>query len=122
MAKINGNYEVVYIIDPAQGEEAVAATKLVTDTPDWVVRSSGSRTRRPITIMRFNMWNPPYSPLQTIMERRIPSVMPSTRSEKIMWKKVWEQLDFFPVSCIINKLAVCRLISLLPSVNGDPEI
>ena len=26
MAKINGNYEVVYIIDPAQGEEAVAAT------------------------------------------------------------------------------------------------
>ena len=26
MAKINDNYEVVYIIDPAQGEEAVAAT------------------------------------------------------------------------------------------------
>ncbi len=26
MAKINGNYEVVYIIDPAQGEEAIAAT------------------------------------------------------------------------------------------------
>ena len=26
MAKISANYEVVYIIDPAQGEEAVAAT------------------------------------------------------------------------------------------------
>ena len=26
MAKINGSYEVVYIIDPAQGEEAIAAT------------------------------------------------------------------------------------------------
>ena len=26
MAKINDNYEVVYIIDPNQGEEAVAAT------------------------------------------------------------------------------------------------
>ena len=26
MAKINDNYEVVYIIDPAQGEEAIAAT------------------------------------------------------------------------------------------------
>ena len=26
MAKISGNYEVVYIIDPAQGEEAIAAT------------------------------------------------------------------------------------------------
>ncbi|MDE6880543.1 MAG: 30S ribosomal protein S6 [Oscillospiraceae bacterium] len=26
MAKINGSYEVVYIIDPALGEEAVAAT------------------------------------------------------------------------------------------------
>ena len=26
MAKITANYEVVYIIDPAQGEEAVAAT------------------------------------------------------------------------------------------------
>ena len=26
MAKTNGNYEVVYIIDPAQGEEAIAAT------------------------------------------------------------------------------------------------
>ena len=26
MAKINGNYEVVYIVDPALGEEAVAAT------------------------------------------------------------------------------------------------
>ena len=26
MAKITGNYEVVYIIDPAQGEEAIAAT------------------------------------------------------------------------------------------------
>ena len=26
MAKITGNYEVVYIIDPNQGEEAVAAT------------------------------------------------------------------------------------------------
>ena len=25
MAKISANYEVVYIIDPAQGEEAVAA-------------------------------------------------------------------------------------------------
>ena len=25
MAKINENYEVVYIIDPAQGEEAIAA-------------------------------------------------------------------------------------------------
>ena len=26
MAKISANYEVVYIIDPAQGEEAIAAT------------------------------------------------------------------------------------------------
>ena len=26
MAKISENYEVVYIIDPAQGEEAIAAT------------------------------------------------------------------------------------------------
>ena len=26
MAKVSANYEVVYIIDPAQGEEAVAAT------------------------------------------------------------------------------------------------
>ena len=26
MAKISGNYEVVYIIDPALGEEAIAAT------------------------------------------------------------------------------------------------
>ena len=26
MAKISDNYEVVYIIDPAQGEEAIAAT------------------------------------------------------------------------------------------------
>ncbi len=26
MAKIHDNYEVVYIIDPAQGEEAIAAT------------------------------------------------------------------------------------------------
>lgn len=26
MAKIKDNYEVVYIIDPAQGEEAIAAT------------------------------------------------------------------------------------------------
>lgn len=26
MAKITGNYEVVYIIDPAVGEEAIAAT------------------------------------------------------------------------------------------------
>ena len=26
MAKISANYEVVYIVDPAQGEEAVAAT------------------------------------------------------------------------------------------------
>ena len=26
MAKINDKYEVVYIIDPAQGEEAIAAT------------------------------------------------------------------------------------------------
>ena len=26
MAKINDNYEVVYIIDPNQGEEAIAAT------------------------------------------------------------------------------------------------
>ena len=26
MAKITANYEVVYIIDPAQGEEAIAAT------------------------------------------------------------------------------------------------
>ena len=26
MAKISANYEVVYIIDPAQGEEALAAT------------------------------------------------------------------------------------------------
>jgi len=26
MAKISTNYEVVYIIDPAQGEEAIAAT------------------------------------------------------------------------------------------------
>ena len=25
MAKISANYEVVYIIDPAQGEEAIAA-------------------------------------------------------------------------------------------------
>ena len=25
MAKINGNYEVVYILDPALGEEATAA-------------------------------------------------------------------------------------------------
>ena len=25
MAKINGNYEVVYILDPAMGEEAIAA-------------------------------------------------------------------------------------------------
>lgn len=27
MAKISANYEVVYIIDPAQGEEAVAAIR-----------------------------------------------------------------------------------------------
>ena len=26
MAKVSANYEVVYIIDPAQGEEAIAAT------------------------------------------------------------------------------------------------
>ena len=26
MAKVTANYEVVYIIDPAQGEEAIAAT------------------------------------------------------------------------------------------------
>ena len=26
MAKISGNYEVVYVIDPALGEEAIAAT------------------------------------------------------------------------------------------------
>ena len=26
MAKISANYEVVYVLDPAQGEEAVAAT------------------------------------------------------------------------------------------------
>ena len=26
MAKISANYEVVYILDPAQGEEAIAAT------------------------------------------------------------------------------------------------
>ena len=26
MAKISGNYEVVYIVDPALGEEAIAAT------------------------------------------------------------------------------------------------
>ena len=26
MAKISANYEVVYIIDPAQSEEAIAAT------------------------------------------------------------------------------------------------
>ncbi|MGM9619065.1 MAG: 30S ribosomal protein S6 [Oscillospiraceae bacterium] len=26
MAKISANYEVVYIVDPAQGEEAIAAT------------------------------------------------------------------------------------------------
>ena len=26
MAKVNANYEVVYIIDPAQGEEGLAAT------------------------------------------------------------------------------------------------
>ena len=26
MAKVTANYEVVYIVDPAQGEEAVAAT------------------------------------------------------------------------------------------------
>lgn len=25
MAKINGNYEVIYILDPAMGEEAIAA-------------------------------------------------------------------------------------------------
>ena len=25
MAKVNGNYEVVYILDPAMGEEAIAA-------------------------------------------------------------------------------------------------
>ena len=45
MAKINDNYEVVYIIDPENF--------------------------------------PPYSPLQTIMERRMPSVMPRTRSSSL---------------------------------------
>ena len=28
MAKISGNYEVVYIVDPALGEEAIAATSI----------------------------------------------------------------------------------------------
>ena len=50
MAKINGSYEVVYIIDPAQGEEAIAATvekfkalaekhSSVVEVEEWGMRS-----------------------------------------------------------------------------------
>ena len=35
---------------------STARVKLVTETPDCVVRSSGSRTRRPIMIMRFSIF------------------------------------------------------------------
>ena len=44
MAKISANYEVVYIIDPAQGEEAVAATAEGLKRamgPAWTVAESG---------------------------------------------------------------------------------
>ena len=49
MAKISANYEVVYIIDPAQGEEAVAAavakfqTLAEQNATDVVVEEWGKR-------------------------------------------------------------------------------
>ena len=49
MAKISANYEVVYIIDPAQGEEAIAAqvanfkTLAEQNGSDVVVEEWGSR-------------------------------------------------------------------------------
>ena len=33
MAKVNANYEVVYIMDPALGEEAIAAMIPATTSP-----------------------------------------------------------------------------------------
>lgn len=49
MAKISANYEVVYIIDPAQGEEGIAATvakfKTLTEqnSSDVIVEEWGNR-------------------------------------------------------------------------------
>jgi len=49
MAKVSANYEVVYIIDPAQGEEGIAATvakfKTLTEqnSSDVVVEEWGNR-------------------------------------------------------------------------------
>ena len=49
MAKISDNYEVVYIVDPAVGEEAIAATvekfkalQSSTAAPVWRWRSGAS--------------------------------------------------------------------------------
>ena len=52
MAKISANYEVVYILDPAQGEEAIAANVAKFQAlaeqhgcSDVVVRNRGARAQ-----------------------------------------------------------------------------
>ena len=58
MAKINGNYEVVYILDPALGEEAIAAMVAkfktmaeargtVAEVDEWGQAPSGLSHQRP---------------------------------------------------------------------------
>ena len=64
---------------------STASVKDVTGMPVCVVRSSGVRTRRPIMVMLFNILvvSSRQSSLQTIMGRRIPSVIPNTRSSSL---------------------------------------
>ena len=61
------------------GDET-AREKEATGVPVWVRRSSGSRVRRPIMKILFSIAAPPYSSLQTIMERITPSVIRKIRS------------------------------------------
>ena len=59
---------------------STAREKDVTAVPLPVRRSSGSRVRRPMMMILLSISMPPYSPLQTIRERMMPSVIRRTRS------------------------------------------
>ena len=63
---------------------STAREKDVTAVPVCVRRSSGSRVRRPMITTRLSdIFFPPYSSLQTIMERMTPSVMRRIRSSSL---------------------------------------
>ena len=94
MAKVSANYEVVYIIDPMLSEEQTAALGLeipVHGDADGRHRGAALRPAQLRVTDKTSHKNdavehalaPSYSPLQTIRERMIPSVIRRTRSSSL---------------------------------------